>query len=76
MEKNGEKKDIWASNPKPEKADWQYNFTKFTINLNNLTEDMKKVLPISDSRLRPDQRALENGQFELSADEKHRLEEK
>ena len=77
MKKNGEdKKEMWTANPRPENSDWQYNFTKFTIMLNHLTEDLKKVLPRSDSRLRPDQRALENGQFELAAEEKHRLEEK
>lgn len=41
-----------------------------------MPEEMKKVLPRSDSRLRPDQRALENEQWEFAASEKHRLEEK
>ena len=30
----------------------------------------------TDSRFRPDQRALEEGNFKLAASEKHRLEEK
>jgi hypothetical protein len=37
---------------------------------------MKEQLPPTDSRLRPDQRALENGEFDKASAEKHRLEEK
>ncbi len=33
-------------------------------------------LPHTDTRFRPDQRALEAGDFKLAASEKHRLEEK
>lgn len=36
---------------------------------------MKKI-PITDSRLRPDQRALENGLLSIAAEEKLRLEQK
>lgn len=67
---------LWQSNPMPEKHDWQYYFTNFTMKLNNLPEKMRKKLPRSDSRLRPDQRALENFDIELATSEKHRLEEK
>lgn len=34
------------------------------------------MLPPTDARLRPDQRALENGELKEAASEKHRLEEK
>jgi len=37
---------------------------------------MIPVLPPTDSRFRPDQRALENGNYEVASNEKHRLEEK
>lgn len=37
---------------------------------------MKAILPRSDSRLRPDQRALEENNIELATTEKLRLEEK
>ena len=37
---------------------------------------MIPVLPPTDSRFRPDQRALENGNYEAASNEKHRLEEK
>lgn len=33
-------------------------------------------MPPTDCRFRPDQRALENGDFKLASSEKHRLEEK
>ena len=73
---DGAEAELWKANEKPEKWDWQYMFTKFTMQLNHLPDEMKAVLPRSDSRLRPDQRALENHQNELAAEEKHRLEEK
>ncbi len=37
---------------------------------------MRPLLPPTDCRFRPDQRALENGDFKFAADEKTRLEEK
>lgn len=37
---------------------------------------MKSVIPPTDTRWRPDQRALENGDMNLAAFEKNRLEEK
>lgn len=47
-----------------------------TLQLNHLTDSMRDHLPPTDTRLRPDQRALENGDYDLAASEKHRLEEK
>ena len=41
-----------------------------------MPEDMRRVLPNSDSRLRPDMRALEVNDIDLATSEKHRLEEK
>lgn len=40
-----------------------------------LTDQLKERLPPTDSRLRPDQRALENGDTEIAIKEKNRLEE-
>lgn len=37
---------------------------------------MKQHLPRSDSRFRPDLRALEENEIDLATTEKHRLEEK
>ena len=53
-----------------------YHFTYFTLQLNHLPESLKPWLPPTDSRFRPDQRALENGELKLATDEKLRLEEK
>ncbi len=54
----------------------RFYFTDFVCNLNNLTEDLKKILPPSDSRFRPDQRALEHQDIDLATREKLRLEDK
>lgn len=40
-----------------------YNFTNFTMQLNEIGEGIKEQLPITDSRLRPDIRHLENGEI-------------
>lgn len=47
-----------------------------TLQLNHLNVYNNKSLPPTDSRFRPDQRALEFRQLELAAEEKNRLEEK
>ena len=46
------------------------------MQLNYIPEGMQKKLPPTDARFRPDHRALENGDYDLAASEKHRLEEK
>ncbi|KAJ4912898.1 Oxysterol-binding protein-related protein 2A [Raphanus sativus] len=52
----------------------RYNLTSFAITLNELTPGLKEMLPPTDSRLRPDQRHLENGEYEKANLEKQRLE--
>ncbi|KAL4193534.1 hypothetical protein AMTRI_Chr06g200000 [Amborella trichopoda] len=53
----------------------RYNLTPFAISLNELTPSILRVLPPTDSRLRPDQRFLENGEYEMANAEKLRLEQ-
>ncbi|KAK2636638.1 hypothetical protein Ddye_031430 [Dipteronia dyeriana] len=53
----------------------RYNLTPFAISLNELTSGLSDKLPPTDSRLRPDQRHLENGEYELANAEKLRLEQ-
>ncbi|OVA20535.1 Oxysterol-binding protein [Macleaya cordata] len=53
----------------------RYNLTPFAISLNELTPGLQEILPPTDSRLRPDQRHLENGEYELANAEKLRLEQ-
>ncbi|XAR70441.1 hypothetical protein NMG60_11027290 [Bertholletia excelsa] len=52
----------------------RYNMTSFAITLNELTPGLQEKLPPTDSRLRPDQRHLENGEYEKANAEKLRLE--
>ena len=47
-----------------------------TLQLNYLPNFLRHQIAPTDSRLRPDQRALENGDFKLAAEEKSKLEEK
>ncbi|CAA7043492.1 unnamed protein product [Microthlaspi erraticum] len=54
----------------------RYNLTSFAITLNELTPGLQEMLPPTDSRLRPDQRHLENGEYEKANLEKQRLEKR
>jgi hypothetical protein len=73
--RTNEESDLWKSDAKPVKSDWLYNFSRFSLQLNYLSDELREKLPPTDSRLRPDQRALENGDTENAIREKHRLEE-
>ncbi|XP_065881883.1 oxysterol-binding protein-related protein 1C-like isoform X1 [Euphorbia lathyris] len=66
---------LWKRN-KPPQFPTRYNLTRFAITLNELTPGLKEKLPPTDSRLRPDQRYLENGEFEMANSEKLRLEQR
>ena len=67
---------IWSANPLPYQHDYQYYMTKFAININHLPDSLRSKLPHTDSRLRPDQKALEVGDFVKAGSEKLRLEQK
>ncbi|KAA3478636.1 oxysterol-binding protein-related protein 1C-like isoform X1 [Gossypium australe] len=66
---------LWRRS-KPPKYHTRYNLTRFAITLNELTPGLKEKLPPTDSRLRPDQRYLENGEYEMANSEKLRLEQR
>ncbi|KAK4762574.1 hypothetical protein SAY86_008342 [Trapa natans] len=53
----------------------RYNLSPFAISLNEIVPGSLEKLPPTDSRLRPDQRHLENGEYELANAEKLRLEQ-
>ena len=74
--RTNESEIIWTKHPYPDHWDEMYGMTRFNLQLNYLPSSLKPLLPPTDSRFRPDQRALENGDMELAASEKHRLEEK
>ncbi|KAJ5427709.1 ATP12 ATPase F1F0-assembly protein [Penicillium cf. griseofulvum] len=65
---------VWQAHDRP--TGIPFNLTPFVITLNALPEGLKEWLPPTDTRLRPDQRAMEDGEYSLAADEKHRVEEK
>jgi hypothetical protein len=64
------------ADPKHPLADRMYGFGLYSINLNYMDDEMKRTLPPTDCRRRPDQRLMEEGKYDLAAEEKHRLEEK
>lgn len=73
--KGSELQLLWKRS-KPPKSQTRYNFSRFAITLNELTPDIKEKLPPTDSRLRPDQRCLENGEYDMANAEKLRLEQR
>ncbi|KIY45365.1 hypothetical protein FISHEDRAFT_66949 [Fistulina hepatica ATCC 64428] len=66
---------LWRISPFPKNAAEYYGFTFFGVTLNEITREMEGRLPPTDSRLRPDVRALENGNLDLAESEKLRVEE-
>ena len=60
---------------RPTNADKNYGFTEWAIQLNELTPDLAGVVAPSDSRLRPDQRAYEEGRITEADHLKTALEE-
>lgn len=64
---------LWQVHERPAAP---FNLTPFAITLNALPDRLKPWLPPTDTRLRPDQRAMEEGRYDEAADEKHRVEEK
>ncbi|XP_026171309.1 oxysterol-binding protein-related protein 7 [Mastacembelus armatus] len=68
-------KCVWKPNPQPKDYLLYYGFSTFAMELNELTPDLKTLLPSTDSRLRPDQRMLEEGKVEESDRKKDEIEE-
>lgn len=65
---------IWEANPRP--TGIPFNLTPFVVTLNAIDDNLRPWLPPTDTRLRPDQRAMEDGQYDFAATEKNRVEEK
>lgn len=70
---SGNKFLVWQAAPRPKVP---FNLTSFAITLNGIDNNLKRYLPPTDTRLRPDQRAMEDGEYDLASDEKVRVEEK
>ena len=65
---------LWEANEMPPRAEDYYGFTYFAMSLNELKKDMEPFLPPTDSRLRPDQRALEEGRVDDAEQTKQAVE--
>ncbi|KAF8446140.1 Oxysterol-binding protein-domain-containing protein [Boletus edulis BED1] len=66
---------LWRITPFPKQTMEYYGFTAFGITLNEITSDLEGNLPPTDSRFRPDLRALEEGNIDAAEAHKTRLEE-
>lgn len=79
MTQNGHTKSseppIWTVEELVPDAAKRYGFTKFAASLNEITALERENLPPTDSRLRPDQRAAEDGDLDRAENLKLQLEE-
>lgn len=66
---------VWQAHYRPPMGEIPFNITPFVVTLNDLAEKLKPILPPTDSRRRPDQRAMEEGEYDFAAEEKNRVEE-
>ncbi|CAG8537472.1 33448_t:CDS:2 [Racocetra persica] len=66
---------LWKRTPLPEEP-LPFNLTQFAATLNDLPDSLVNWIAPTDSRFRPDQRAMESGLYDLASSEKVRLEEK
>lgn len=66
---------IWKCNPLPSNYAQFFYLTAFAVTLNDFPDLLRKVLPKSDSRYRPDQRLLESGMVDAADLEKQRIEQ-
>ncbi|XP_064380728.1 oxysterol-binding protein-related protein 7 isoform X2 [Dromaius novaehollandiae] len=66
---------VWRANPMPRDHERNYGFTQFALELNELTPELKRVLPSTDTRLRPDQRYLEEGNVPAAETQKRQIEQ-
>uniref|UniRef100_A0A8D3DV23 Oxysterol binding protein-like 7 n=1 Tax=Scophthalmus maximus TaxID=52904 RepID=A0A8D3DV23_SCOMX len=67
-------KCVWKPNPQPKDHLLFYGFSTFALELNELSARLRPLLPPTDSRLRPDQRMLEEGDVEESDRQKDAIE--
>ncbi|XP_062384839.1 oxysterol-binding protein-related protein 3a [Sardina pilchardus] len=65
---------IWRANLMPEEYEQYYGLTQFAVELNELDEKERPLLPPTDTRFRPDQRLLEEGEVSGAEEQKERIE--
>lgn len=66
---------IWSAGALVDNAPKHYGMPLFAAELNEITQIERDRLPVTDSRLRPDQQALERGQHDEAESLKNQLEE-
>lgn len=65
---------VWEAHARP--TGIPFNLTPFVVTFQHLPDNLRPLLPPTDTRFRPDQRAMEDGEYDLAATEKNRVEEK
>lgn len=65
---------VWRANPMPKGYEQYYGFTQFALELNEMDPLSRSLLPPTDTRFRPDQRLLEEGNVEEAEVQKQRIE--
>ncbi len=63
----GKEEQVFRATPKVPDQERMYGFTEFTCNLNYINDEMRKTLPPTDTRLRPDQRLMEEAKYDEAA---------
>ncbi|XP_039747041.1 oxysterol-binding protein-related protein 6-like isoform X3 [Pararge aegeria] len=66
---------LWRPGAMPPEHELYYGFTRFAMELNEMEPGLRDALPHTDTRLRPDQRALEEGDVDAAEQFKHQLEQ-
>lgn len=66
---------VWRANPMPKGYEQYYGFTQFALELNEMDPLLRPLLPPTDTRFRPDQRFLEEGNIEEAESQKQRIEQ-
>ena len=66
---------VWRPGALPEDHELYYGFSRFAIELNDLETNLVDILPHTDSRFRPDQRLLEEGNVPGAEASKLQLEQ-
>ncbi|KAJ1666505.1 hypothetical protein IW140_004162 [Coemansia sp. RSA 1813] len=66
---------LWKVNDRPSDNN-TYHLTTYAMTLNDRPAELEPFLCPTDSRFRPDQRAMETGEYDIADQEKSRLENK
>ena len=72
----GEQELVWTKNPYPEQCDFMYGMSHFSLQMNYFPSWLHNKVAPTDTRRRPDQRALENGDMMEAAVKKDFCEQK